>query len=248
MPSRSPFRFFLSIFFSFFRFFIFARVFSATLRSSPGTREIFVRIKAPGINIPWSREGVARGRKLQGVGGGSSRRGPGGCVRASLARETTGALPPLCLPTPSPPHLSKLTPFLSFSRPAHSFFVLLSLVLSLSCFPFAFYSALPRPFGTSTALESRSFSPVSRFPRPPSSFLYTTSFAVVGEGETPAFAVGEAVLFFPLIKADRCGSGCRDDGTGVGGGRYTGRVARGCEETDDGLRWLEEGGGEPGTA
>ncbi|CAL1674386.1 unnamed protein product [Lasius platythorax] len=76
------------------------------------------------------------------------------------------------------------------------------------------------------------------------------SFAVVGEGETPAFAVGEAVLFFPLIKADRCGSGCRDDGTerraaagGIPGGW---RGARG--DRDDGLRWLEEGGGEPGTA
>lgn len=76
-----------------------------------------------------------------------------------------------------------------------------------------------------------------RFPRPPS-FLYTTSFAVVGEGETPAFAVGEAVLFFPLIKADRCGSGCRDDGTGrdVGGGRCTGRVARDAGKQ---RRWAE---------
>lgn len=76
-----------------------------------------------------------------------------------------------------------------------------------------------------------------RFPRPPS-FLYTTSFAVVGEGETPAFAVGEAVLFFPLIKADRCGSGCRDDGTGRGdgGGRCTGRVTRGAGRQ---RRWAE---------
>lgn len=64
------------------------------------------------------------------------------------------------------------------------------------------------------------------------------SFAVVGEGETPAFAVGEAVLFFPLIKADRCGSGCRDDGTrrdgteGCGGVRYTGEGGEVREETE----------------
>lgn len=39
-------------------------------RSSPGTREIFVRIKAPGINIPRSREevGCARGQAV-GKGG-----------------------------------------------------------------------------------------------------------------------------------------------------------------------------------
>lgn len=162
-PSCPPFRCFLSSFFSFFHFFILARVFSATPRSSPGTREIFVRIKAPGINIPRSREGVGyEGTRVAGgVGARSSGRGPGGCVRASLARETTGALPPLRLPTPSPPHLSKLTPFLSFSRPAHSFFVLLSLALSPSCSSSSLYIVLPRPFGTSTALESRSFSPVS---------------------------------------------------------------------------------------
>lgn len=161
-PSCSLFRFYLS-FFSFFRFFIFTRVFSATPRSSPGTREIFVRIKAPGINIPRSREGVGceRTRVTGGSVVGRAGGGPGGCVRASLARETTGALPLLRLPAPSPPHLSKLTPFLSFSRPAHSFFVLLSLVLSSSCSSSFLYPVLPRPFGTSTALESRSFSSVS---------------------------------------------------------------------------------------
>lgn len=160
----------------------------------------------------------------------------GGCVRASLARETTGALPPLCLPTPSPPHLSKLTPFLSFSRSTHSFFVLLSLFLSLSPSRSIILSLPPLSV---TPSEPRNGAQVPfllsrlRFPRPPS-FLYTTSFAVVGEGETPAFAVGEAVLFFPLIKADRCGSGCRDDGTGrdVGGGRCTGEGSEGRGETE----------------
>lgn len=220
-------------------------VFSNTPRSSPGTREIFVRIKAPGINIPRSREGTGcEGTRVAGAGGGGdgdgrSSGGPRGCVRASLARETTGALPPLCLPTPSPPHLSKLTPFLSFSRFTHSFFVLLSLSLSFSL-------TLSHSFSISLSVapsEPRNGAQVPfllsrlRFPRPPS-FLYTTSFAVVGEGETPAFAVGEAVLFFPLIKADRCGSGCRDDGTGRGdgGGRCTGRVTRGAGRQ---RRWAE---------
>lgn len=141
-------------------------VFSTTPRSSPGTREIFVRIKALGINIPRSREGA--GLQVAGAGGAGDGDGrssggvQGGYVRASLARETTGALPPLCLPTPSPPHLSKLTPFLSFSRSTHSFFVLLflslspsySLILSLSRSP-----SLVQNLGT--ALKSRSFSPVS---------------------------------------------------------------------------------------
>lgn len=70
-----------------------------------------------------------------------------------------------------------------------------------------------------------------RFPRLPS-FLYTTSFTVVGEGETPAFAVGEAVLFFPLIKADRCGSGCRDDGTGGRWREVYREGSEGREETE----------------
>lgn len=88
MPSRSPFRFFLGIFFSFFCFFIFARAFSATLRSSPGTREIFVRIKAPGINIPWSREGVARGASCRGSVVGRAGEAQGGaCVPPSLAKQ-----------------------------------------------------------------------------------------------------------------------------------------------------------------
>jgi len=99
----------------------------------------------------------------------------------------------------------------------------------------------PRSIPLSLALSEprRCSSPVPSLPSPipaTPSFLYTTSFAVVGEGETPAFAVGEAVLFFPLIKADRCGSGCRDDGTGVGGGRCTGRVARGARRQ---RRWAE---------
>lgn len=63
------------------------------VRSSPGTREIFVRIKAPGINIPRSREGADEGRGRLDEKGDESR----GCVRASFTRETTGALPPLCL-------------------------------------------------------------------------------------------------------------------------------------------------------
>jgi len=156
-------------------------------------------------------------------------------VRASLARETTGALPPLRLPTPSPPHLSKLTPFLSFSRPAHSFFVpLSSRTVSLALLVLALFRS-PLPFRNLDGARVPFLLSRLRFPRPPS-FLYTTSFAVVGEGETPAFAVGEAVLFFPLIKADRCGSGCRDDGTGVGGGRCTGRVARGARRQ---RRWAE---------
>lgn len=88
---------------------------------------------------------------------------PRGCVRASLTRETTGALPPLFLPTPSPPHLSKLTPFLSFSRSMHSFFVLLSLSFFLSrTFSFFLYLALRHSFGTS---ERRS-SPAPSLPSP----------------------------------------------------------------------------------
>lgn len=87
--------------------------------------------------------------------------GPRGCVRASLARETTGALPPLCLPTPSPPHLSKLTPFLFlpfhalFLRPVVSLF--LHRILS-----FFLYLDLCRSFETS---ERRS-SPVPSLPSP----------------------------------------------------------------------------------
>lgn len=154
---------------------------------------------------------------------------PGGCVRASLARETTGALPPLRLPTPSPPHLSKLSPPFSLSPAPHSFFVPLS--LSLARLPHSLaVSLLPprRSFGSSDGAPSPVPSLPSPIPATPS-FLYTTSFAVVGEGETPAFAVGEAVLFFPLIKADRCGSGCRDDGTRGREGEWRG--ARGDRET-----------------
>lgn len=117
---------------------------------------------------------------------------------------------------------------------------------SSCCLSFSFFLALSHSFSISfsvTPSEPRNGAQVPfllfrlRFPRPPS-FLYTTSFAVVGEGETPAFAVGEAVLFFPLIKADRCGSGCRDDETGRddGGGRCTGRVARGAGRQ---RRWVE---------
>lgn len=165
--------------------------------------------------------------------------GPRGCVRASLARETTGALPPLCLPTPSPPHLSKLSHPLSLFLPFHALFLRPVVSLSFSPAPSHSFSVSlsvaptePRNGAQVPFLLSR-----LRFPRPPS-FLYTTSFAVVGEGETPAFAVGEAVLFFPLIKADRCGSGCRDDGTGRGdgGGRCTGRVTRGAGRQ---RRWAE---------
>lgn len=151
-------------------------------------------------------------------------------MRASLARETTGALPLLRLAdsiTSSPLETHPLSLFLPsralFLRPA----ITLSHSHSLSSFRspslLRYLDDARVPF-----LLSR-----LRFPRPPS-FLYTTSFAVVGEGETPAFAVGEAVLFFPLIKADRCGSGCRDDGTRErGGGWCTGWVGgKGREETE----------------
>lgn len=148
-------------------------------------------------------------------------------MRACLPRSRNNG----SITAPPPPdrlhHLltSRNSPPFSLS-PAHSFFVLLSFFLSL--FPYnPLFVARRVPFL------------LSRFSRPPS-FLYTMSFAVVGEGETPAFAVGEAVLFFPLIKADRCGSGCRDDGTGrrvaAGGIRRGGRVAR-CARRQ--RRWAE---------
>lgn len=151
-------------------------------------------------------------------------------MRACLPRSRnngsiTAPLPPDSI-TSSPLKTHPLSLFLPF----HALFLrpVVSLSLSLSL---ALYHSFSTPLSV-TPSEPRNGAQVPfllsrlRFPRPPS-FLYTTSFAVVGEGETPAFAVGEAVLFFPLIKADRCGSGCRDDGTGrdVGGGRCTGRVA-----------------------
>jgi len=178
-------------------------------------------------------------------------------MRACLPRSRnngsiTAPLPPNSI-TSSPHKTHPLSLFLPFHalflRPVISLSLSSSLSFSLS---YSFSISLsvtpsePRNGAQVPFLLSR-----LRFPRPPS-FLYTTSFAVVGEGETPAFAVGEAVLFFPLIKADRCGSGCRDDGTGRDDGagrRCTERVVRGAgRQRDDGLRWLEEGGGEPGTA
>lgn len=178
-------------------------------------------------------------------------------MRACLPRSRnngsiTAPLPPDSI-TSSPLKTHPLSLFLPF----HAFFLrpVAALTLTPTRALALFLSPLSRPpsllRNLGTALGVPFLLSRLRFPRPPS-FLYTTSFAVVGEGETPAFAVGEAVLFFPLIKADRCGSGCRDDGTGRddgGGWVYRGRVARGAgRDRDDGLRWLEEGGGEPGTA
>lgn len=163
-------------------------------------------------------------------------------MRACLPRSRnngsiTAPLPPDSI-TSSPLKTHPLSLFLPF----HALFLrpVVSLSLSLSPSRSIILSLPPRSV---TPSEPRNGAQVPfllsrlRFPRPPS-FLYTTSFAVVGEGETPAFAVGEAVLFFPLIKADRCGSGCRDDGTGrdVGGGRCTGRVARDAGKQ---RRWAE---------
>lgn len=257
LPSCPPSYIFLHLFFYFILFLLllllpfphpYPCVFSTTPRSSPGTREIFVRIKAPGINIPWSREGAGcEGTRVAGAGEGGGRGdgrssgGPRG-VRACLPRSRnngsiTAPLPPDSI-TSSPLKTHPLSLFLPF----HALFLrpVVSLSLSLSPSRSIILSLPPRSV---TPSEPRNGAQVPfllsrlRFPRPPS-FLYTTSFAVVGEGETPAFAVGEAVLFFPLIKADRCGSGCRDDGTGrdVGGGRCTGRVARDAGKQ---RRWAE---------
>lgn len=221
-----------------------SRVFSTTPWSSSGTREIFVRIKAPGINIPRSREGAGcEGTRVAGPGGGSDgdgrlSGGPKG-VRACLPRSRNNG----SITTPLPPDSITSSPLethpLSLFLPSHALF--LRPVVSLS-FTLAFSHSFSVSFSVAPS-EPRNGARVPfllsrlRFPRPPS-FLYTTSFAVVGEGETPAFAVGEAVLFFPLIKADRCGSGCRDDGTGRsdGGGKCTGRVARGAGRQ---RRWAE---------
>lgn len=178
----------------------------------------------------WLRGDASRGSR--GRGGDGDGRSSGGaqggaCVPPSLAKQrehyrpsasrlrhllTSRNSPPFSL-SPVSRTLSSSCCLLSFSlAPSHSFSILLSVAPSE-----------PRNSAQVPFLLSR-----LRFPRPPS-FLYTTSFAVVGEGETPAFAVGEAVLFFPLIKADRCGSGCRDDETERGdGGRCTGRVTRGA--------------------
>lgn len=166
--------------------------------------------------------------------------GPKG-VRACLPRSRnngsiTAPLPPDSV-TSSP--LETLSPPFSLSPVPRTLSSSCCLPLFLPCaLSFFLRLALRRSYGTSERRSSPVPSlPSLRFPRPPS-FLYTTSFAVVGEGETPAFAVGEAVLFFPLIKADRCGSGCRDDGTGRGdgGGRCTGRVTRGAGRQ---RRWAE---------
>lgn len=155
------------------------------------------------------------------------------CLPRSRNNGSITAPPPPDSITSSPLETHPLSLFLPsralFLRPAVSRVVsLVLLVLALHRSPSSFRNldGARVPF-----LLSR-----LRFPRPPSFLYCTTSFAVVGEGETPAFAVGEAVLFFPLIKADRCGSGCRDDGTGVGGGRCTGRVARGARRQ---RRWAE---------
>jgi len=170
-------------------------------------------------------------------------------VRACLPRSRnngsiTASLPPDSI-TSSPLKTHPLSLFLPF----HALFLRPVVSLSLSLFLSLFFSfSFVHSHSLSISLsvtpsEPRNAAQVPfllfrlRFPRPPS-FLYTTSFAVVGEGETPAFAVGEAVLFFPLIKADRCGSGCRDDGTGRddGGGRCTGRVVRDAGRQ---RRWAE---------
>lgn len=177
-----------------------------------------------------------RGRESRGQGGrgdgdGRSSGGPKG-VRACLPHSRNNG----SITAPLPPRLrhlltSRNSPPFSLSPVPRTLSSSCCLSLFLSrTFSYSFSISLsvspsePRNGAQVPFLLSR-----LRFPRPPS-FLYTTSFAVVGEGETPAFAVGEAVLFFPLIKADRCGSGCRDDGTGRGdgGGRCTGRVPRGA--------------------
>lgn len=160
-------------------------------------------------------------------GDGRSRGVPRG-VRACLPRSRNNG----SITTPSPPDSITSSPlethpislFLPpralFLRPAALSF---SLVLLLALASFILSPSRSTSSSLFRELRRGASSPVPSLPSPipaTPSFLYTTSFAVVGEGETPAFAVGEAVLFFPLIKADRCGSGCRDDGTrGRPGGR-----------------------------
>lgn len=193
-----------------------------------------------------------RGRRKGGDG--RSRGVPRG-VRACLPRSRNNG----SITTPSPPDSITSSPLethpLSLFLPPRALFLRPAVSLARSPPPFSRRLALPprRSFGSSDGAPSPVPSLPSPIPATPS-FLYTTSFAVVGEGETPAFAVGEAVLFFPLIKADRCGSGCRDDGTRGRRGEREKVVCREGEtrgarrQRDDGLRWLEEGGGEPGTA
>lgn len=138
-----------------FYFLILTHVFSTTPRSSPGTREIFVRIKAPGINIPRSREGAGcEGTRVAGAGRGGdgdgrSREGPKG-VRACLPRSRnngsiTAPLPPNSI-TSSPLETHPLSLFLPsralFLRPvvSPSFFLVFS-----HSFSILFFVALLEP-------------------------------------------------------------------------------------------------------
>lgn len=178
MPSCPPSYIFLHLFFYFILFLLlllpfphpYPCVFSTTPRSSPGTREIFVRIKAPGINIPWSREGAGcEGTRVAGAGGrgrgdGRSSGGPRG-VRACLPRSRnngsiTAPLPPDSI-TSSPLKTHPLSLFLPFHalflRPVVS--LSLSLPRALSFFLYPRSPSLLRNLGT--ALKSHSFSPVS---------------------------------------------------------------------------------------
>ena len=131
-------------------------------RSSPGTGEIFVRIKAPGINIPRSREGGDGGRGAGWTKRGMRVRGVRACLPYS---RNNGSITIPLPPTPSPPHLLKLSPL--------SGRLLLALLepLFLPFFPSLFPTPLSPVFpSSSTLLPRHGSSPVSftrlRFPRP----------------------------------------------------------------------------------